>query len=1144
MSGAPKLELPPFETLCTQWKRRDAATLNAPAERSLRPQHPAGSTTEDGALDFARRALLGRGGMGEVYRVPQPLLERDVAVKTLRGEAEEASLAAFLGEAVATSRMRHPNVVPVHALGRRPDGSLFLSMQLVRGQTWQRLLEERPDDLDRHLDVLTQVCQAVAYAQSQSIAHNDIKPANVMLGDFGEVYLLDWGLAVSYGPPAEGSRMLAAASIEGPLGTPAYMAPELAMGNGAAIGTWTDVYLLGAVLFHILAGRAPHVREGGLARHSLLHIASGQLPELPPEAPAELADICRRALTANPLGRQPDAARLLTELRDFRRHRDSLRLAATARARLTAGRHAEAERDAYDGFARSIAGFAAAIELWDANPSACRGLAEAREAYADRALREGDLGLAASQLGQLGDAAPAALGGRLVAARRRLERRARTRRWLQAGLAAAVVVILVGFAVGYWSIDSRNRQLREERDRVAERGAIAEDALRALSDRIPGLLVDELGSPDAFLAAHEALAEAARGWERLQASDDFATRGALGRAQAQLTLGLLRQALGQYAACRAALRTAAALLAADESPAAIALRAAIHAELATELVWTDVDEASAAAQEALRLVSLLPDGPAPLRAQVHAAVARTLLAEERQAAALPLLDEAVALWRTSTAPAELASALLARGRLRSATGQGAARADLEECVALRRALHAAGPSSLKARRQLAVALAELGVTTRDVTQQREAAELFGGLLERRMFPELAHDLAQGLGLLQSAQQLAKAAWLPLLERALEAVEAEDSRRLAGAHALLLRNVGSQAGLEGHRKKSRALLERALAIEQRIGSPLRRAKTLRMLARVQGGRPAQESLEEGLRLLRTAEYPGLEARAQEARLLMDLGARRRRTDPELAASREIFAELLQVADTAPHFADHARARGLFAFALGHERGWPAAVEAYDALLAEVAPRLHADRRERLLLALEQDACQALFLAADPRCLERFRALVERLDAHFLDDPCLELRDRLAFCLSAVAQLEGSVTERRAAAERNLALRREVHSADSANLVFLMRKVVAQDLCGRQWEPTDERALELAAEVHPEALHLQASGNRHAMVQAALAWSSLCIGLAWREHDLAHARNFLEVAAQRCQALVQLEKPPPHVSGVLERVEAALDGLPDP
>jgi WD40 repeat protein len=223
---------------------------------------------------------IGRGGMGDVYRAHDSEFRRSLAVKVLKEEYKDRQdlTARFLEEAQITGQLQHPGVPPVHEIGRLPDGRPFLAMKLIEGRTLAQLLAERKDPTDglpRFLTIFQQVCQIVAYAHSRRVLHRDLKPANVMVGAFGEVQVMDWGLAKVLATheakdasstnstgitlsPMQLDRAGGPTRLGAVMGTLAYMPPEQARGEIEKIAEPSDVFSLGAILCEIQTGEPPY----------------------------------------------------------------------------------------------------------------------------------------------------------------------------------------------------------------------------------------------------------------------------------------------------------------------------------------------------------------------------------------------------------------------------------------------------------------------------------------------------------------------------------------------------------------------------------------------------------------------------------------------------------------------------------------------------------------------------------------------------------------------------------------------------------------------------------------------------------------------------------------------------------------------
>ena len=323
--------------------------------------------TASGA-DLIAQGELGRGGMGVVHLAQQRSLNREVAVKTVRS-SQDASGRALVREAQIMGSLEHPNLVPVHALGVDTDGVPLLVMKRVEGASWRALLSDpqhegwKPllaghgEPLRANVEILSQLCRALAFAHDRGVVHRDLKPENVMIGRYGEVYLVDWGVALH----------LAERETEAPtiVGTPAYLAPEMARADPRLVDARTDVYLLGGLLFEVLTGRVPHEAPTALA--ALILALAGEVPVFPAEVPPELADLSRHAMAVAPQDRVSSAEAFREGLTRFLASREVERAVAEARLTLARARQLIAR----EGPA-SLDAFRALIEARLIFVSACR----------------------------------------------------------------------------------------------------------------------------------------------------------------------------------------------------------------------------------------------------------------------------------------------------------------------------------------------------------------------------------------------------------------------------------------------------------------------------------------------------------------------------------------------------------------------------------------------------------------------------------------------------------------------------------------------------------------------------------------------------------------------------------------------------
>lgn len=390
------------------------------------------SASVDGeAREFDFSGTLGQGGMGVVMLATQSSLGREVAVKMPLADAfiQDEHLPAFLREAWMIGYLEHPNIVPIYSLGRNEQGRPMIVMKRIGGHSWEDLLrdderipgEEEVDKLEWHLQILMQVCNAVNFAHSRGIIHRDLKPANVMVGDFGEVYVLDWGIAVSIAETVN-RRMPRALDISGPSGTPAYMAPEMTLGQGELLSERTDVFLLGAILHQLITGEPPYRERTTLATVLAAHNCDG--PVFDDHVPSELAGICKRAMAREPSNRFASASELRDALGHFLRHRESSELTRQALARLAQLRDhvgvANAEAmGAGAAMTHRIFGecrfaFEQALRDWPENEQARRGLRDSLLTMATYEIDMGNVQAATSLLVDVVDV-PHELSQRLLA---------------------------------------------------------------------------------------------------------------------------------------------------------------------------------------------------------------------------------------------------------------------------------------------------------------------------------------------------------------------------------------------------------------------------------------------------------------------------------------------------------------------------------------------------------------------------------------------------------------------------------------------------------------------------------------------------------------------------------------------------------
>lgn len=426
--------------------------------------------------DYHIRTELGRGKQGVVYAAKQKGLGRTVAIKLVMkgaaGSVEREKLSRFVREAEITAALDHPNILPIHELAVTSGGELFYSMKKVEGNAWNDIIDENTKTLEQNVDYLLKVCDALAFAHSKKVIHRDLKPGNIMIGDFGEVLVADWGMAVDL---SKTENFKPSPQQKDPFsfgGTPAYMSPEMAKHDWPRIGPRSDIYLLGAILYHLVEGRPP--RDGRTVYEVLERARSNFY--FPVKEESGLIAVALKAMATSPSDRYATVEELSDAIREVNKHAESARLSEESDALLL---DAQKSSD-YGKFNEAIFGFRNAIRLWEDNKPAKVGLKRARLAYSENALSRGDFDVCLETLDpkesdekELYNKAKAAQ----EEARSREVRYRRLRRVSAVG-AVGALTILSGLSLWLWfSID----QVRMARDDAKES---AEEAIKERNNAV------------------------------------------------------------------------------------------------------------------------------------------------------------------------------------------------------------------------------------------------------------------------------------------------------------------------------------------------------------------------------------------------------------------------------------------------------------------------------------------------------------------------------------------------------------------------------------------------------------------------------------------------------------------------------------
>ncbi|BBM86273.1 serine/threonine protein kinase [Candidatus Uabimicrobium amorphum] len=368
-----------------------------------------------GNEDYEILDEIARGGMGVVFRGKQHSLQREVAIKKMM-DNDKNKKSSFVFESLVTAFLDHPNIVPVYEL-KQSSQQIMLAMKLVGGVPWSSLLHPKTAeqrkmaasyDTQDHINILFSVMNAVDFAHSKKIVHCDLKPSNVMIGAFGEVLVMDWGIAVDIDDSRVNTpKAIHRLYVRHPMGTPSYMPIELARGQGRDIGPWTDVYLLGGILYEILTRKLPNTGE------NILQILAKLTEELQlkftEDVPLEIQQICVRALQKNKNQRYQVIKEFKKDIENFLKHRESIDISNRAQKSLAISldkiEHLKKNRKKVDGYeliyndlSSTIASFQEALALWKGNSRAIEGEYAARLSYLKFALANQDIAIAKSQI--------------------------------------------------------------------------------------------------------------------------------------------------------------------------------------------------------------------------------------------------------------------------------------------------------------------------------------------------------------------------------------------------------------------------------------------------------------------------------------------------------------------------------------------------------------------------------------------------------------------------------------------------------------------------------------------------------------------------------------------------------------------------
>ncbi len=393
------------------------------SQLSVKGKDDAGETS----IDIAVGNVIGSGGLGVVHAAEQACLQREVAIKRVRPDRRsDAAEQQLQREAYLMGRLEHPAIPPAYLLGVSDDKEPVLVMRWIRGVSWSEKLAEHVSlhgkgmlegaALRSELNNFVRVCEAVAFSHSQGIIHRDIKPANIVIGQYGEVYLLDWGISVELKEDKTYNAI-------GFAGTPCFAAPEM-LGRAPKLDARTDVFQLGATLYNIVTGCPPH--DGKTTEEVFEEILSSPVPVFKEGWPDALEMLCRKAMEADPNDRYASARAMLEDLRYVIEYGELTELEADCdrdlRALVEMMESRDADLSTFDVVGtRCRFGLERILHGWPANVSVSRKLEKCLYLLCNAEIAQQRIASARSILSQFCELAGDAGVGRADVMRRRID---------------------------------------------------------------------------------------------------------------------------------------------------------------------------------------------------------------------------------------------------------------------------------------------------------------------------------------------------------------------------------------------------------------------------------------------------------------------------------------------------------------------------------------------------------------------------------------------------------------------------------------------------------------------------------------------------------------------------------------------------